>query len=96
MAKVNQQLYETYVPIAVNLPYQQGALISLFHEYGQVDLIQNTHRGVTIQGMLPGRLIARFQPYTSADTFIDEAGSLTVPWVIQMRNDITAEEFFDE
>jgi GTP-binding protein HflX len=70
--KVNQQLFETYVSITVFLPFQQGALISLFHEYGQIEHIQNTHRGVKIQGTLPGRLLARFQPFTSAEQTVGE------------------------
>ena len=31
---IQEELYETYAPIQVRLPYQQGALISLFHEAG--------------------------------------------------------------
>jgi GTP-binding protein HflX len=73
LLKVNQQLYETYVPVTVNLPYQQGALISQFHEYGQVEQIQHAHRGVTIQGLLPGRLVARYQPYIGTQGFGAEA-----------------------
>jgi GTP-binding protein HflX len=64
LATVGQQLYETYLPISVRLPYQQGGLISLFHEYGQVERLEHVRGGVIIQGKLPGRLIARFRPFT--------------------------------
>ncbi|MGE5374414.1 MAG: GTPase HflX, partial [Bacteroidota bacterium] len=37
---IQEELYETYAPILVKLPYQQGALISLFHEAGQVERIE--------------------------------------------------------
>ena len=60
LAVIQQELYETYEPIRVRLPYQQGALISLFHEAGQVELIEHGRGGVLMQGRIPGRLIAQF------------------------------------
>ncbi len=57
---VQQELYETYTPIHVRLPYQQGALISLFHEAGQVERIEHERGGVVMQGRIPGRLLAQF------------------------------------
>lgn len=60
---VSQQLYETYTTITVRLPYQQGGLISIFHELGQVERVEHFRGGVQIQGRLPGRLVARFQPF---------------------------------
>jgi GTP-binding protein HflX len=57
---IQQELYETYEPIRVRLPYQQGALISLFHEAGQVELVEHGRGGVLMQGRIPGRLIAQF------------------------------------
>lgn len=57
---VKQELYETYTPIQVKLPYQQGALISLFHEAGQVERIEHERGGVLMQGRIPGRLLAQF------------------------------------
>lgn len=60
---VQQELYETYTPIDVHLPYQQGALISVFHEMGQVEFIEHERGGVHIQGRIPGRLLAQFAPW---------------------------------
>jgi GTPase len=57
---LQEELYETYKPIRVKLPYQQGALISLFHEAGQVELIEHGRGGVYMQGRVPGRLVAQF------------------------------------
>src|SRR5215211_846209 len=57
---MQQELYETYTPILVRLPYQQGALISLFHEAGQVERIEHERGGVVMQGRVPGRLLAQF------------------------------------
>ena len=60
LALIQEALYETYAPIVVRLPYQQGALISLFHEAGQVERIEHGRGGVLIQGRIPGRLLAQF------------------------------------
>ena len=57
---VKEELYERYTPIAVYLPYQQGALISLFHESGQVDQIEHVRGGVRMHGRIPGRIAAQF------------------------------------
>jgi GTP-binding protein HflX len=57
---IQEELYETYTPICVRLPYQQGALISLFHESGQVEHIEHGRGGVLMQGRIPGRLLAQF------------------------------------
>ncbi len=57
------ELYETYVPIEIYLPYQQGQLISQFHEAGQVERIEHTRGGVKIQGRIPGRLVAQFRDF---------------------------------
>lgn len=60
---VQTELYETYTPIAVRLPYQQGALISLFHEAGRIDKVEHGRRGVLMQGRIPGRLLAQFSDW---------------------------------
>jgi GTP-binding protein HflX len=44
----------------VKLPYQQGGLISLFHEAGQVERIEHGRGGVIMRGRIPGRLVAQF------------------------------------
>ena len=60
---IQEELYETYAPIHVRLPYQQGALISLFHEVGQVERIEHGRGGVVMQGRIPGRLLAQFSSW---------------------------------
>jgi GTP-binding protein HflX len=60
---IQEELYETYAPILVRLPYQQGALISLFHEAGQVERIEHGRGGVLMQGRIPGRLLAQFSDW---------------------------------
>lgn len=71
LREVERELYERYVPVAVRLPFDQGQLISLFHDQGQVENVEHSRGGVVIEGNLPGRLLARFQPYLMGDTVTD-------------------------
>jgi len=63
LALINNNLYETYTAVLVRLPYQEGGLIAAFHDQGQVERVEQTHQGVLIQGRLPGKLLARYQPF---------------------------------
>ena len=56
-------LYETLTPVHVHLPYQQGQLISMFHEHGQITRVEHVRGGVQIQGFIPGRMLTRFQSF---------------------------------
>lgn len=64
--KVKEELYETYVPIDVWLPYQEGQLISSFHESGQIDRVEHGRGGVQIHGRIPGRLVAQFKEWQAS------------------------------
>lgn len=66
MSKIAEELYETYTPIQLWLPYQQGQLLSLFHEAGQVEKIEHGRGGVLIAGRIPGRLVAQFKEYQAS------------------------------
>jgi GTP-binding protein HflX len=68
---IKKELYETYTPILVRLPYQQGALISLFHEAGQVEHIKHERGGVVMQGRIPGRLAAQFSAWQTTNHKIE-------------------------
>ena len=57
---LQEALYEAYTPTLVRLPYQQGNLISVFHESGKIERIEHERGSVLIQGRLPGRLVAQF------------------------------------
>lgn len=60
---VQEELFEAFEPIGVRLPYKEGALISLYHELGQVERVEHERGGVLIHGRLPGRLLAQFAPW---------------------------------
>lgn len=57
---IREELFESYAPICVRLPYGQGGLISLFHELGQVERVEHERGGVVMVGRIPGRLQAQF------------------------------------
>ena len=67
ISAVNQKLFETYQYVTVRLPYQEGALVALFHDQGKVDRVKHERDGVLIEGEVPGRLLARFQPFLNHD-----------------------------
>ncbi len=60
---VKDKLFESYESITVELPYSEGGLISLFHEEGQVDSVDNQYDGVIIQGKLPVRYLTKYKKF---------------------------------
>jgi len=60
---VNRNLFEIFVAVTVRLPYQQGGLISLFHEMGQVEKVEHMRGGIELSGNIPGRLVASYKPF---------------------------------
>ncbi len=63
LAAVEYELYIVMVPVSVRLPYEQGRLISLFHEHGLVENEQHIDGVVKMEGRVPQRLAWAFQPY---------------------------------
>ena len=62
---VREELFESFTPIHIKLPYKEGALISLFHELGYVERVEHGRGSVEMQGKIPGRLLAQFAPWIS-------------------------------
>jgi GTP-binding protein HflX len=60
---IQRELYEKLIPIHVKLPYQEGQLISLFHESGQIERIENGQGAVEIHGKIPNRLTAQYSKW---------------------------------
>jgi GTP-binding protein HflX len=65
---IEAELFENFTPVSVRLPYQQGALISLFHEAGQVDHMEHERGGVLMRGRVPGRIAAQFARWQIIET----------------------------
>lgn len=72
LEKISELLFENLSTVNVRLPYKEGALISTFHEYGQVDFLEHIPGGVRIKGRLPGRLMARYMPFIKNDWIYQE------------------------
>lgn len=60
---IRNKLFESFELITVELPYSEGGLISLFHDEGQVNVIENQYAGVFIQGRMPIRYLTRYKKY---------------------------------
>ena len=60
---IMEALYEKMIEVELFLPYQEGALIALFHDEGLVTMTESRTTGVVIAGSIPGRYFVRFQPY---------------------------------
>jgi GTP-binding protein HflX len=63
LEKAHAYLYEDYIPMHIYLPYQEGGLITLFHDQGQVEKLVQVSGGVDIRGRIPGRLLSYFHSY---------------------------------
>ena len=63
LLRIKRELFETFIPISVTIPYKNGTLISLFHEFGRIDQIENNVGTVRITGSIPGRLLAEFEKF---------------------------------
>ncbi|MFZ7128427.1 MAG: GTPase HflX, partial [Desulfobacterales bacterium] len=63
LVAVEGELFENYIELDVLIPYPEGKLISLFHEFGQVREVAHEERGVRMQGLLPRRMLFHFEPY---------------------------------
>lgn len=72
LSEIHNKLFESFERIDVLLPFQEGALLAMFHEQGQIEKIEHTREGVFISGRLPGRIIAQYRPFE-----FSEEGSFT-------------------
>lgn len=63
LSEIEKVLFESYVPVKVLIPYQQGQLISMIHDQGIIKKIENLKTGVSIQASVPVRLVAELEPY---------------------------------
>lgn len=69
---IMEALYEKMIEVEVFLPYQEGALIALFHDEGLVSESESRTSGVYYAGSIPGRYYVRFQPFLITNPAADE------------------------
>ncbi len=77
LTAVEKELFEKYIELDVEIPYPEGHLISLFHEYGQVHEVSNGENGTRMKGLIPRRLLFQFEPfiYSEPEDLEPENGS---------------------
>ena len=63
LSEIDQLLFEKYIKITAKIPYKNGKLISLFHQFGKIEKIEHGVGSVLISGSIPGRMIADFERY---------------------------------
>ncbi|MGB2895724.1 MAG: GTPase HflX [Anaerolineales bacterium] len=67
LAVIEREMFEDSLAVTVELPYKEGRLISMFHDYGEVANISYNREFVGISGKLPQRLEREFRPYLLDD-----------------------------
>ncbi len=73
LARVESVLESSLVSVQVRVPYQQGELVALMHQQGQVEWEQHGPEGTLISGRIPIRLATALLPYVVEST--DQQGS---------------------
>ena len=63
LTAIEDELFVSFIDIEVNIPYQNGDLLSIFHEFGQVEDMVSEPEGTRIKGSIPRRLLYRFEPF---------------------------------
>ncbi len=63
LARIEEVLHESMVPITACVPYQEGELIALFHEQGVVEKEEHGREGTILMGRVPIRFLEAFQRY---------------------------------
>jgi GTPase len=65
LAAVETTLEEEWPEVSVQLPFNAGELVSVFHEHGSIDSEDFNASGTLITGRIPPHLMQRFQKYLS-------------------------------
>jgi GTPase len=63
LTKINNSLFNKYTNITAKIPYSNGKLIALFHQFGNVTKIEHGVGSVVLTGSIPGRMLADFERF---------------------------------
>lgn len=64
-SRIEEKLFSDYIELTVFLPYEEGSLLSLFHQQGNVENTVHLQDGVEIKGVIPQHLLTTFQPFAT-------------------------------
>jgi GTP-binding protein HflX len=67
LSEIDQLLFEKYTKINAKIPYKNGKLIALFHQFGKVEKVEHGVGSVLISGSIPGRMLADFERYHQSE-----------------------------
>ncbi len=70
LSNIDHLLFKRYTKITARIPYKNGKLIALFHQFGKVEKVEHGVGSVLISGSIPGRMIADFKRYQSPENII--------------------------
>ncbi|MGB4595596.1 MAG: GTPase HflX [Anaerolineaceae bacterium] len=60
---ISNEVLKEFSRIDALIPYTEGQLISMFHEKGKVESIENLEKGIHVKGLVPKQIEAYFRPY---------------------------------
>jgi GTP-binding protein HflX len=63
LRRIEALLERSYKRVRVRIPYDEAALVDLFHRKGAIDSEKHTGLGTLIEGSLPARYADAFTPY---------------------------------
>lgn len=69
LARIENVLDAALVSVRVRVPYQQGDLVALLHQRGNVEREEHGPEGTLIEGRVPARLVPVLQPYAIGPDF---------------------------
>ncbi|NIM92623.1 MAG: GTPase HflX [Anaerolineales bacterium] len=64
LSVAEEELYERFEALTVRLPYQEGKLISMFHEQGVIEKIEHMDSSVLIKGRVPMHLAPEYDAFS--------------------------------
>lgn len=63
LTRIETTLTEQMARMTVCIPYQHSALVDRFHRHGRVESVEYGESGITVQGLIPQRDVARLAQY---------------------------------
>jgi len=60
---ISTEILKDFRHIDALIPYTEGQLISMFHEKGKVESIENLENGIRVKGLVPVQIEAYFKAY---------------------------------
>jgi GTP-binding protein HflX len=74
---IESRLFLNNVPVVIELEYNEGKLLALFHEHGVIDKINHKKKSVWIEGSIPAFYLPLFEPFFAGDFSEDEVDDVT-------------------